>query len=106
MRNKNFRESLEDEHPSLDASVARPEEDSGCGGDDGAGADLVSRQLDELNTRYGDAGRRLTERLKELGEIRVKTEEEEEQLEQESQALTTEQRSRKKDGPDVKVSSI
>lgn len=43
---KNFRESLEDAHPSLDATAKRSRRNPG--------ADLVAQELDQLNKEYSE----------------------------------------------------
>ena len=49
LRNKNYRESLEEEHPSWDGSVARRPEDEEAA----SGAGEVTRELEDFNRRFG-----------------------------------------------------
>jgi hypothetical protein len=110
LRNKNFRESLEDDHPSLDGYLTRKDaavED---------GAEVVSRQLDELNSRFGSAAEGLTEKIWEIGERRMKEEEhddgggreEDQELmaveDQKEVGIKTEEKRGSSRMPDVKVS--
>jgi hypothetical protein len=110
LRNKNFRESLEDDHPSLDGYLTRKDaavED---------GAEVVSRQLDELNSRFGSAAEGLTEKIREIGERRMKEEkhddgggrEEDQELmaveDQKEVGIETEEKRGSSRMPDVKVS--
>ena len=93
LRSKNYRESLEDDHPSLDGS--RPK--AAPAAEDGA--ETVSAELDGLNARFGSAAEGLAGRLRRVGQtIQEKEEEEEEKGEDRDDGG-----SRRR--PDVKVSA-
>ena len=62
LRNKNFRESLEEDHPSLDAAASNAASEKY---EDGA--EVVARQLDSINSRFETVAERLTSRLKTIG---------------------------------------
>ena len=61
MRNKNFREELEDAHPSLDGSVKKQSQQPSPGED-------VVQELDVFNLRYQRLSETLRARLTKIGE--------------------------------------
>ena len=94
LRSKNYRESLEDDHPSLDGS--RPK--AAPAAEDGA--ETVSAELDGLNARFGSAAEGLAGRLRRVGQtIQEKEEEEEEEKGEDRDDGGSRRR------PDVKVSA-
>ena len=74
LRNKNFREGLEEEHPSLDGAVKRRDEGTV------SGAENVAREMDEFNRRFAGLEDELKdkilrakndENLKEMPDVKV-----------------------------------
>lgn len=63
MRLKQYKVSLEEVHPSLDASLSskKPKRDSGT--------DLIVQELDEFNNDYTDTVNLLVDRINELGRM-------------------------------------
>lgn len=62
MRLKHYKESLDDVHPSLDASLVKKPKIQ-------AGADLVSQEIDNLNNQYTTLINRMIQRLNQLLDI-------------------------------------
>ena len=105
LKSKNYRESLEDDHPSLDGArpkrAAAPED----------GAQTVSAALDGLNARVGSAAEGLAGRLRRIGR-RIQEEEEKEEEDVDTEDVTngdekdvTGSQGRTSKRPDVKVSA-
>ncbi len=85
LRNRNFRESLEEDHPSLDAAV----HPAAKGGEEGEGVHddhdhefaqvcRVQRELDCLNDRYQETLTKVREKMMEIGKALEEEMEEEE----------------------------
>ena len=104
LKSKNYRESLEDDHPSLDG--ARPKR--AAASEDGG--ETVSAELDGLNARVGSAAEGLAGRLRRIGR-RIQEEEKEEEdvdVEDVTRGVETDDtgsQGRTSKRPDVKVSA-
>ena len=97
LRSKNFRESLEDDHPSLDGSRPKTASEDG--------AETVSGELDGLNARFGSAAEGLAGRLRQIGQ-KIQEEEEEEENQEERETDDGGSRRPTSRRPDVKVSAV
>ena len=105
LKSKNYRESLEDDHPSLDG--ARPKR--AAASEDGA--QTVSAALDGLNARAVSAAEGLAGRLRRIGR-RIQEEEEKEEEDVDTEDVIrggetddTGSQGRTSNRPDVKVSA-
>ena len=101
LKSKNYRESLEDDHPSLDG--ARPKR--AAASEDGG--ETVSAELDGLNARVGSAAEGLAGRLRRIGRrIQEEEEKEEEDVNRGDETDDTgSSQGRTSNRPDVKVSA-